>query len=148
VLAKAPSVERDSPYARLWERFASRGGETIGPAEAPLSRRERIDVTAARKKTTTGWPGSLASWAPSDVARKRSVPIATLCLASSLCVVGQTSSNTPADPAQVLQRLAREGLVRLPTHRLDEFLAVRGPLRGPVTDAGTRALQQQRCERA
>jgi hypothetical protein len=45
-------------------------------------------------------------------------------LASSLCVVGQTSSNAPADPADVLQRLAREGLVRLPTHRL------RGELRG------------------
>jgi len=58
--------------------------------------------------------------------------------------MGQTSSD---DQPQLWPALAREGVVRLPTHTLDQFLAARGPLRGPVTDAGTRALEEQRGER-
>jgi hypothetical protein len=38
--------------------------------------------------------------------------------------------------------------VKLPSRRLTDVLADRGPLRGAVTDAGTRAVQEQRGERA
>jgi hypothetical protein len=47
-------------------------------------------------------------------------------------------------PDPVIDRLAGEGRIRPATKDLDEVLAKRGPLRGPVTDAGTRALQEQR----
>jgi hypothetical protein len=59
----------------------------------------------------------------------------------------QTSSDTPRDPRDALDRLARDGVVQPPTCRLEDFLAIRGPQRGPVSDAGTRAVQQQRGER-
>jgi hypothetical protein len=61
--------------------------------------------------------------------------------------MAQPSSDTPPDPVEVLDRLARDGLVQLPTRRLEEFLAARGRQAGPVSDAGTRAVQQQRGER-
>jgi len=67
--------------------------------------------------------------------------------AGTLGVMAQASSNTPPDGVEVLDRLAREGLVRLPTRSLDEFLAARGPQHGALSDAGTRAVQQQRGER-
>ena len=47
-----------------------------------------------------------------------------------------------------LRRLATSRDVKLPSRRLTDVLADRGPLRGAVTDAGTRALQEQRGERA
>jgi hypothetical protein len=50
-----------------------------------------------------------------------------------------------ADP--VIDRLASAGRLRPATSSLHDFLARRGPLTGPVTDAGTRALQEQRGER-
>ena len=56
-------------------------------------------------------------------------------------------SAQPPDPAEPFKRLAQEGLVRLPTRTLADFLAARGALEGPVTDAGTRALQEQRGDR-
>jgi len=61
--------------------------------------------------------------------------------------MAQASSNVPPDGIEVLDRLARDGLVQLPTRSLDEFLAARGPQDGPLSDAGTRAVQQQRGER-
>jgi hypothetical protein len=61
--------------------------------------------------------------------------------------MAQPSSNTPPDPLEVLDRLARDGVVQLPTRRLEDFLAARGPHAGPMSDAGTRAVQQQRGER-
>ncbi len=62
--------------------------------------------------------------------------------------MGQIRSHQPPSaPSPTLERLAREGVVRLPTRSLAEVLAARGPLRGPVTDAGTRALQELRGER-
>ena len=61
--------------------------------------------------------------------------------------MAQTSSETPQDPLEVLDRLAHDGVVQVPTRRLDEFLVARGPQDGPVSDAGTRAVQQQRGER-
>ena len=59
----------------------------------------------------------------------------------------QTSSDTPPDRLDVLERLARDGVVQPPTRRFADFLAIRGPQDGPVSDAGTRAVQQQRGER-
>jgi hypothetical protein len=47
----------------------------------------------------------------------------------------------------VLDRLEREGRIRPATADLRDVLARRGPLTGPVTDAGTRALQEQRGDR-
>ena len=58
-----------------------------------------------------------------------------------------------ADPSSdergvpTLDELSREGVVRLPTKSISEFLRDRGPLTGPVTNAGTRALEEQRGER-
>jgi hypothetical protein len=46
-----------------------------------------------------------------------------------------------------LQRLAKEGRVKPPSRRLSDVLAERGPLTGPVSDAGSRAVQEQRGER-
>jgi hypothetical protein len=61
--------------------------------------------------------------------------------------MAQTSSDTPPDPLEALDRLARDGVVHPPTCRLEDFLAIRGPQHGPVSVAGTRAVQQQRGER-
>jgi hypothetical protein len=61
--------------------------------------------------------------------------------------MAQPSSNTPPDPLEVLDRLARDGVVQLPTRRLEDFLAARDPHAGPMSAAGTRAVQQQRGER-
>ncbi|MCW2987053.1 MAG: hypothetical protein JWR63_4623 [Conexibacter sp.] len=47
----------------------------------------------------------------------------------------------------VLDRLEREGRIRPATADLRDVLARRGPLTGPITDAGTRALQEQRGDR-
>lgn len=46
-----------------------------------------------------------------------------------------------------LRRLAAERGVKLPSRRLQDVLAERGRLRGPVSDAGSRAVQEQRGER-
>jgi hypothetical protein len=51
----------------------------------------------------------------------------------------------PTDSAR-LRQLAARG-VKLPSRRLVDVLAERGPLRGPVSDAGSRAVQEQRGER-
>jgi hypothetical protein len=48
---------------------------------------------------------------------------------------------------EVIDRLVREGRLRPATKDLRDVLARRGELRGPVSDAGTRALQEQRGER-
>lgn len=61
--------------------------------------------------------------------------------------MAQISSDTPPDPVEVLDRLARDGVVQLPTRRLEDFLVARGSQHGPMSDAGTRALEQQRGER-
>lgn len=53
----------------------------------------------------------------------------------------------PATSDPVIERLARQGRLRPPTLDLRDVLARRGPLRGPVSDAGTRALQEQRGDR-
>jgi hypothetical protein len=47
----------------------------------------------------------------------------------------------------VLDRLEREGRLRPATADLRDVLARRGSLTGPITDAGTRALQEQRGDR-
>jgi hypothetical protein len=44
--------------------------------------------------------------------------------------------------------LVREGRLRPATQRLRDVLAERGPLTGPVTDAGTRALLAVRGDEA
>jgi hypothetical protein len=44
------------------------------------------------------------------------------------------------------RRRARAGRLRPATRRLEEVLAERGPLTGPITDAGTRALVAVRGE--
>jgi hypothetical protein len=49
----------------------------------------------------------------------------------------------PQDPATVS---VRAGRLRPATRRLKDVLAERGPLTGPVTDAGTRALVAVRGE--
>jgi hypothetical protein len=49
----------------------------------------------------------------------------------------------PQDPATVA---IHAGRLRPATRRLDEVLAQRGPLTGPITDAGTRALVAVRGE--
>ncbi len=50
-------------------------------------------------------------------------------------------------PSPELQRLAEQGRVKRPSRRLADVLAERGPLRGAVSDAGSRALQEQRGKR-
>jgi hypothetical protein len=52
----------------------------------------------------------------------------------------------PTHSAQ-LRRLAASRGVKLPSRRLIDVLAERGPLPGPVSDAGSRAVQEQRGER-
>jgi hypothetical protein len=54
----------------------------------------------------------------------------------------------PSKVDPVIERLAREGRVRPGTLDLRDVLARRGPMRGPITDAGSRAVQEQRGERA
>jgi hypothetical protein len=49
-------------------------------------------------------------------------------------------------PSPELQRPADQGRVKPPSRRLADVLAERGPLRGAVSDAGSRALQEQRGE--
>ena len=46
-----------------------------------------------------------------------------------------------------VSRLASQGLIKPAARRLSEILAERGPLRGPVTDAGSRAVREQRGDR-
>jgi hypothetical protein len=53
--------------------------------------------------------------------------------------------NPKKNPA--IDRLVREGKLLPATADIREVLARRGPLTGPITDAGTRALQEQRGER-
>ena len=52
----------------------------------------------------------------------------------------------PTYSAQLRQLAAVRG-VKLPSQCLVDVLAERGPLRGPVSDAGSRAVQEQRGER-
>ena len=52
----------------------------------------------------------------------------------------------PTYSAQLRQLAATRG-VKLPSRRLVDVLAERGPMRGPVSDAGSRAVQEQRGER-
>jgi hypothetical protein len=54
---------------------------------------------------------------------------------------GQSLPKANAEPS-------RAGRLRPATHRLSEALEQRGPLTGPVTDAGTRALLAVRVETA
>jgi hypothetical protein len=44
----------------------------------------------------------------------------------------------------VIRKLAEQGRLKPPLRRLRDVLAERGPLRGPVSDAGSRAVQEQR----
>ena len=53
----------------------------------------------------------------------------------------------PPAPSPEIKRLAARGLIKVPTRHLADVLAERGPLRGPVTDAGSRAVQEQRGDR-
>jgi hypothetical protein len=46
-----------------------------------------------------------------------------------------------------LRRLAVARGVKLPSRRLVDVLAERGPLQGTVSEAGSRAVQEQRGER-
>ncbi|HMJ02525.1 MAG TPA: hypothetical protein VK506_06265 [Conexibacter sp.] len=50
-------------------------------------------------------------------------------------------------PPQV-RKLIAEGAARPPQGRLSDVLARIGPRDGPIGDAGTRALQEQRGDRA
>jgi len=52
----------------------------------------------------------------------------------------------PTYSAQLRQLAVARG-VKLPSRRLVDVLAERGPLRGHVSDAGSRAVQAQRGER-
>lgn len=65
--------------------------------------------------------------------------------ATTLWTVKPPRRTSKTDP--VLDRLEREGRIRPATADLRDVLARRGPLTGPVTDAGTRALQEQRGDR-
>ncbi len=47
----------------------------------------------------------------------------------------------------IIERLAREGRVRPGTLDISDALTRRGPMRGPITNAGSRAVQEQRGER-
>src|SRR4051794_17772186 len=48
---------------------------------------------------------------------------------------------------EALERLARLGVVVPAERPLADALAARGPLTGPVTDAGSRAVVEQRVDR-
>lgn len=50
------------------------------------------------------------------------------------------------EPGAGAAALVRAGRLRPATRRLQEVLAERGPLTGPITDAGTRALLAVRGE--
>jgi hypothetical protein len=58
------------------------------------------------------------------------------------------SQRQPAKVDPVVDRLARDGRLRPAKLDLRAVLARRGPMRGAVTEAGSRALQEQRGERA
>jgi hypothetical protein len=51
-------------------------------------------------------------------------------------------------PDPVIDRLASEGRLRPASKDLRDVLTDRGELQGAVTDAGTRALQEQRGEQS
>jgi hypothetical protein len=53
----------------------------------------------------------------------------------------------PTKVDQVVDRLAHEGRLRPAELALRDVLTRRGPLKGTVTDAGSRAVQEQRGER-
>ena len=53
----------------------------------------------------------------------------------------------PTKVDRVVDRLVSEGRLRPAELSLREVLARRGPLNGTVTDAGSRAVQEQRGER-
>lgn len=53
----------------------------------------------------------------------------------------------PTKVDRVVDRLTREGRLRPAELSLRDVLARRGHLEGPVTDAGSRAVQEQRGER-
>lgn len=52
----------------------------------------------------------------------------------------------PTYSAQLRQLAVARGL-KLPSCRLVDVLAERGPMRGKISDAGSRAVQEQRGER-
>jgi hypothetical protein len=64
---------------------------------------------------------------------------------STLSGVKPPRRTSKTDP--VRDRLERKGRLRPATADLRDVLARRGPLTGPITDAGTRALQEQRGDR-
>jgi len=49
--------------------------------------------------------------------------------------------------SEAVKRLVAAGRLRPASRRLEDVLAERGPLTGPVTDVGTRALKELRAER-
>jgi hypothetical protein len=61
--------------------------------------------------------------------------------------MAKSARHPQAAPSAELQRLAAQGRVKLPERRLADVLAERGPLRGALSDAGSRAVQEQRGDR-
>jgi hypothetical protein len=68
-------------------------------------------------------------------------------VADTLALVRRDTSN-PASLPPSIRRLIAEGRILPATRNLHEVLREIGHPPGPVSDAGTRALQEQRGERA
>lgn len=55
-------------------------------------------------------------------------------------------TGSSGEPQELRAALTGSGRLRPATRRLEDVLAERGPLTGPITDAGTRALVAVRGE--
>lgn len=114
------------------------GADDEPELEEPLVANLQEEVGAEVVLKTANWPsrpGARSHWRPC-------VPLPV----SSTRMARSADHPLPTYSAQV-RRLAAARGVKLPTRRLDDVLAERGPLRGPVSDTGSRAVQEQRGER-
>lgn len=128
---------------RLGERVEAEHLQMLG-GKAVLSVRDRelpaAPVASARHDCAEAQP-----WYHVDVGVDQVLwPLSTR--RRTLISMKRRPLGTSPDP--VIDRLASEGRLRPASRDLRDVLAERGELRGPVTDAGTRALQEQRGERS
>jgi hypothetical protein len=61
--------------------------------------------------------------------------------------MAKSAPHLPPALSPELQKVAAQGRVKPPSRRMSDVLAERGPMSGPVSDAGSRAVQEQRGDR-
>lgn len=71
-------------------------------------------------------------------------PVESKAVAGILEHMAKSAPHRSPAPSPVIRKLAEQGRLKPPLRRLRDVLAERGPLRGPVSDAGSRAVQEQR----